>query len=591
MDATRANSGPASGGTHDSWSGRPAWTILSTHFGNGLHFLASCAAWRADPARSHMLHYVGILAPGQTPARDDCVKPDSGLLESAMTQQLHRACASLQGGFQRITFERGLISLTLCRERLVTALGELDCSVDAIYVDAGGLGNAILATDTAEAWDKWTVQLLARRCRRGTRLRVTGVGDLPGQSIANPWTERFQSQGFEWDAPKPDTTDLQGTFNPQWKISRSRSAARAAAIPITRVAVIGAGLAGASVARALALRGWDVSVFDQHAEPAKGASGLPVGLVVPQVSADDNARSRMSRSGVALTLQNAHDLLSQGFDWEMSGVRELRTEESSLWHAQAAWLKPAKLVQAWLAHPRIRFIGNAHVGNMEKNQHVWVLRGGAAEPLGQAEIVVFANAMGCAPLLLNLVQTIPLVHGLADNLRALQATHGTLSSGRLTEDLSSMPESPVNGHGSFVPRVPEATGMHWYAGSTFETQASAMADVNAQHSANLNRLCELLPDVGKALAPDFHSGRVASWSNTRCVPHDRLPLVGPIEAHAPSSLWICAGMGARGLSFSALCAQLLAARISAEPLPLEFSLAKSLEPDRSRGKRAQPAAD
>jgi tRNA 5-methylaminomethyl-2-thiouridine biosynthesis bifunctional protein len=35
-------------------------------------------------------------------------------------------------------------------------------------------------------------------------------------------------------------------------------------------------------------------------------------------------------------------------------------------------------------------------------------------------------------------------------------------------------------------------------------------------------------------------------------------------------------MGSRGLSFSVLCAELLAARLGAEPLPVEASLARVL---------------
>ncbi|MFZ3220859.1 MAG: hypothetical protein WA174_12540, partial [Rhodoferax sp.] len=53
-------------------------------------------------------------------------------------------------------------------------------------------------------------------------------------------------------------------------------------------------------------------------------------------------------------------------------------------------------------------------------------------------------------------------------------------------------------------------------------------------------------------------------------------------------LWLCVGMGSRGLSFTALCAELLAARLGAEPLPVEFSLSRSLDANRVR--RLKPAA-
>jgi tRNA 5-methylaminomethyl-2-thiouridine biosynthesis bifunctional protein len=91
------------------------------------------------------------------------------------------------------------------------------------------------------------------------------------------------------------------------------------------------------------------------------------------------------------------------------------------------------------------------------------------------------------------------------------------------------------------------------------------------------------------LAPAFAANQVAHWSATRCVTHDRLPLVGPLqdarEGQLPT-LWIHTGMGARGLTFSALGAELLVARLCAEPWPLESSLARSLDVRRPKRRRS-----
>jgi len=39
---------------------------------------------------------------------------------------------------------------------------------------------------------------------------------------------------------------------------------------------------------------------------------------------------------------------------------------------------------------------------------------------------------------------------------------------------------------------------------------------------------------------------------------------------------MCTGMGSRGLSFAALCAELLAAQLHGEPLPVDNQLAKAM---------------
>jgi tRNA 5-methylaminomethyl-2-thiouridine biosynthesis bifunctional protein len=42
-------------------------------------------------------------------------------------------------------------------------------------------------------------------------------------------------------------------------------------------------------------------------------------------------------------------------------------------------------------------------------------------------------------------------------------------------------------------------------------------------------------------------------------------------------IWINVGMGSRGLSFAALCAELVASRMDGGPLPISATLARSLD--------------
>ncbi|AVS74291.1 FAD-dependent oxidoreductase, partial [Paracidovorax cattleyae] len=69
----------------------------------------------------------------------------------------------------------------------------------------------------------------------------------------------------------------------------------------------------------------------------------------------------------------------------------------------------------------------------------------------------------------------------------------------------------------------------------------------------------------------------------RCTAPDRLPFVGPVDAARQPGLWVCAAMGARGLTLSQLCGELLAARMMGEPLPVEARLARALSTERLPG--------
>ena len=59
-----------------------------------------------------------------------------------------------------------------------------------------------------------------------------------------------------------------------------------------RVAIVGAGIAGACAAAALVRRGLQVTVYDQAEAPGSGASGNPTALVMPRLDVGDGPASR-----------------------------------------------------------------------------------------------------------------------------------------------------------------------------------------------------------------------------------------------------------------------------------------------------------
>ena len=45
-----------------AWRGHTQWRVLETGFGVGLNFLVTWAAWKADPLRPKLLHFVSTQA-------------------------------------------------------------------------------------------------------------------------------------------------------------------------------------------------------------------------------------------------------------------------------------------------------------------------------------------------------------------------------------------------------------------------------------------------------------------------------------------------------------------------------------------------
>lgn len=556
----------------NSWQGLACWRMLDTQFASGQRFLQAWQAWRADPQRPRLLHHVAFTqAPPSSQQLSDAVSHDPSLAQLA--QELAAQWQGLLPGFHRFSLNQGQVMLTLCVGDTLNLLRQQQFEADAVA----------LGVDDAEAASLWTVKALARCCRRGTRLSVRA----PQARDLSEVVQHLSQCGFEIAPPQAPAASaspaaLEASFNPRWTLKNSRHKAMHAALPVSSCAVIGAGLAGASVAAALAGRGWQVTVLDQAAQPAAGASGLPVGLVVPHVSADDCALSRLSRSGVRLMLQQARSLLVTDQDWAPSGVMERDIEgkhigAQDIWHPQGAWLKPAQLVRAWLSQTGITFMGHAEVAQLRQRDGAWELLDTQTQVLCRAERVVLANAGGAVALLQRLLQDEPERGPELARLPAMQGMRGLLSWAKHDDTGKAVfPPYPVNGSGSMVPHVPMDGGTAWFMGSSYQPDSQPERSDPDNHRSNWQHLQPLLPELAAALQRQFESGELKQWKNTRCVTTDRLPVVGPLETADAPGLWICAGLGSRGLSFSVLCAELLAARWGAEPWPVEAGLARCL---------------
>lgn len=581
-----------------------AWRVLDTDFGCGETFLAAWNDWQHDVGRPHMLHYVA-LCEQPCSAQDLLSHCASHPAMATLAQELGAKWFGLLPGFHRFVLARGQVVLTLCVGDTLGTLRAQQFEADALEVSA---------FQVIEADASWFLKALVRCCHRDTALTLHGVGkaDVAALQTLLPQSGfTIQAHDARQDPPATTghqhlTTQLSARFDPPWLLKNTRQGAALVALPIERCAVIGAGLAGASVAAALARRGWQVTVLDQAAAPAAGASGLPVGLVVPHVSSDDCALSRLSRAGVRLMLQQAHELLKVNQDWAPSGVLErqiggtpklpvtwpLFGEQWSenfhevndgqplgagIWHRQGAWIKPAALVNAWLALPGIRFLPHAGVTHMRCTHGIWELLDVTGSTLCHAERVVFANAGGAFQLLQKMQHHMPELSGIEHHLPSSQGVRGLLSWQRHQTPVdASFPPFPVNGSGSVVPRIPVEGGLAWFMGSSYQPESQLERCDRDNHLINLTHLEQLLPPLARHLAPAFAAGALQTWRGTRCVTVDRLPAVGSLETIAQPSLWLCAGLGSRGLSFSVLCAELLAARFGAEPLPVEAKLAQLL---------------
>jgi len=569
------------------WKNRPAsqatWHALETEFGRGDSFLETVKHWQSNPEPPATLFFTAFAS--ETPTE--------------LPTELAQACFGLLPGVHRILFEAGQIQLTLCIGAATLIAKEIDIAADSLCI--GQL-------------ETWGAKTLARLCQVGSHIKWHDAQEATVQEMV--------LAGFCL-APAVSKASI-ATYNPPWKIKtsmRQRTTVALSSQPNNGVdaIVIGAGLAGSAVAHSLAKRGWQVEVLDKGQALGAGASGLPAGLFATHVSPDNNVLSRITRDGVRATVQRAQDLLEQGRDWQLSQLLEHRyagkrqlpkgslwpsaghewTTEASekqkinaglnesspaLWHGIAGWIQTQALVKAQLRHSNIRLSIQKTVAKLERNDNLWQCLDASGLVVAQAPQVIIANAFDGQALIDSIdieSETSARPHLPATALRG-QVTWGPMSL--LPAQLcNKLPSFPVNGHGSYIghvqPVFADVPEPYWIVGSSFQRNDFDLQTREADQLSNRQQWAELMPEwQSDILQIDLE--QTSSWAAIRMALPDRLPAVGEFAHSEFKGLNVCTGMGARGISWSVLCGELLAAQMNHEPLPMSASLARFMTASR-----------
>ena len=567
-------------GLPQRWAGRRRFTVLETGFGLGNNFLATWQAWRAASQRPERLDFVSIE---KHPLRRADLErahrgrhaPDAQPLAEALV----RAWPALTPDIHILPFDGGRVRLLLVFADIAAALPELVLQADAFFLD--GFAPAC----NPQMWDARVLARLSRLAAPDATVATWSVARevRDGLSAAGFTVER--APGF---AGKRDMTV--GRFTPRFAPppapGRRAGTAR-------HVAVVGAGLAGAGVARGLAAEGATVEVFESDAAPARQASGNPAGLFHGIVHGEDGPHARWLRAG-ALRMQQllapllvdgcvdgAFGLLraeremphsamqallaAQGLPTEW--VQAVDTPRGPAWlYPGGGWCSPVQLVSAWLDAPSITLRCAARVERVSGDPQGWRLHDADGRVLAQADAVVLANAAD-APRLVG-----------GETLVPLRRQRGQISLLAADGPLLPMPLADAG----YALRLPDR-GLLFGATSQPDDEDPACRDEDHEHNLSvLERLTGWRPPAGTRL-----QGRVG-W---RLQTPDRMPLLGPLPAAAatgrpalqPRDIERRAGLhaafayGSRGLTQAALAGEVLAAWITGAPMPVPARLLDAVD--------------
>jgi len=605
----------SSNGLPQRWQGRAQFVILDTGSGSVDNFLATWDAWRTDPHRCARLSFIAVglhPLPGTdlTAAHTDSPWPD-------LAQQLQCTWPPHTPNLHRLSFDKGEVELLLAVGNLQSWLPELVAEVDAFHLDGGA------HPSDPQAWDERIFKALGRHAAPGATLAVRSMDQ---DVIAD-----LRTAGFEVEAKATSDITL-ARYVPRF--TPRHAAGRSPARPIgeQRALIVGAGLAGCAAAWALAERGWCSTLFERHAAIATEASGNPAGLFHGTVNAPDSVHSRFNRAAALaarvavqvainahgvngritglLRLETSQDLpamqaqldrlglpadylqaLSAEAACAMSGLA-LRTPAWS--YPGGGWVHPGGLARSFIerAGTRTRLRTGVDVQAIRRVADSWQLLDAHGNVIDQAATLVLANAGDATRLLGTQAWPMRPVRGQISLLPASMAPH-ELAACRL----------PITGAGYLlaVNETPGgAPGIMFGATSQPGDLDGAVRSID--HEVNLAQLRQL---TGMNVSID--PGRLQGRTGWRWSTPDRLPIIGAVpelsllrgNAAARSrwdqprfvprepGLFVFTALGSRGITWSALGAQVLASGIAGTPAPLEASLLDAIDPARfiSRGVR------
>lgn len=542
-----------------AWAGRRQFCVAELGFGTGLNIAALLDLWRREgPPGGHLnlFSVEGFPLTCEEASRALDAWPE---LASA-AQALLRVWPAATPGFHRLDLPAFNASLDLAVGDVSRALSQWSGRADAWFLDG------FAPSTNPDMWSEPVLDAIAARSAPGARLATF--------TVAGSVRRGLTARGFAVDK------------RPGHGRKRERLEARLADVSPApsgprSVAVVGAGIAGAALARAFAALGQRVVVIEA-ARPGAGASGFPAALVTPRLDAGDvgiaalyaQALTRAAAlyaatpgatvaTGVLQFEQVPRDaarfarVAAQPI-WPEGAMVVLEAEACSarvgepvtgggLWMRDAMAVRPAVVLETWL-ETADRIV--AAVASLAPVGGGWSLRDAAGGVIVEVDVVVLAAGWGTA----GLAPALPLspVRGQADWVEGFES-------------------GPVAWGGYAVP-----TGSGLLFGATHDRGESEGGPTAEGSARNLATVAGCLPALAARIAA---AGPTQARTAVRATTPDRLPLAGPLPAH--EGVFVLGGLGSRGFAAAPLLAEHVAALVSGTPSPLPVALSARVDPLRN----------
>jgi tRNA 5-methylaminomethyl-2-thiouridine biosynthesis bifunctional protein len=539
-------------GLPQRWAGRRRFVVAELGFGTGLNILALLELWRTRRPAGTQLSIFTVEAEPLTATEAAYALTAWPELADIAAPVLAR-WPSRRRGFHRVELSEFGATLDVAVMDAAAALDGWSGRADAWFLD--GFAPAV----NPDMWTHELMALVAARSAPGARAATYTVAGQARRALAAAGFTLERRPGFGGKRER-----LEASLPGEPPLERAAP----------RIAIVGAGIAGAALARAFGLQGLQPRVFEAERIGA-GPSGNPAALVTPRLDAGlgDSAQLHAQAFAHAGALYSDVEsaVIARGVLQLETGPRDaarfakiaasdlFEPGALTLWNAEAVGaalgevatpalrletalvVEPDRILATWL--PRLDI---ATVAAIEPAGGAWRLLDPRGAVLAEVDIVGLANGAGL-PALWPPAQ--------------IQPVRGQLSWARGVS-------SPAAAWGAYV--APTRDGIVF--GATHDRD-DAQTDLRAaDDQRNLAALAVRLPGLAERLV----AAAIEARASVRATTPDRMPLAGQV---APG-LFVLGGLGSRGFALAPLLAGHVAALALSAPSPLPRSLARTVAPER-----------
>ncbi|WP_417567998.1 bifunctional tRNA (5-methylaminomethyl-2-thiouridine)(34)-methyltransferase MnmD/FAD-dependent 5-carboxymethylaminomethyl-2-thiouridine(34) oxidoreductase MnmC [Marinobacter sp.] len=554
------------------------FVIAENGFGTGLNFLASWQAWQNHgPAHHATLHFVSVELYPLT--REDLAHSLALWPElQPLARELIDKYPPLVRGVHRLVLAEGRVRLTLYFGDITDAWQSLDFVADAWFMDG------FAPARNPSMWLNKTINQVRAHSKPGTTLATfTSVGRIR-RALAEAGFDMQKTPGF---GRKRDM--LRGVLPADRHTDENRPCA---------IAVVGAGIAGCTLARNLAERGFPVTLIDGANGPGTEASGNVQGAMYVKLGVEFNDQTELALQ--ALTYAQRFYETWRGEYWHPTGLLQLAqtpqeadrqrrflqrnhypreilypvtreqaselagvpTESGALWFPGSGWLEPKRLCQTLAVHPRITPAWGVNVNRLLPCNGKWHISGSDGKTIVADRVIICAGHVSAGLIPVKGTFRLKSIRG--------QVTH-------LPKTGLQSPRVVICGKRYVNPVL----GQTAVTGATFDLHDANPLPTTESHQENMHELTAMVPAILKQndedkLDPSKLDGRVAF----RCTTHDYQPVAGPVfngKGDDLEDLFLLTGLGSKGLTYAPLLAEYLADRLTGQPACLPERLMRRLE--------------